>query len=195
MKSIVRRDTGEDWKEYLTRLMKEEGLIEEDDDPPSDQELRKFDKSRTNKKVSNEEWTSPPIRQPYFPDEGRHHAPRVESGARDQSENLGDSGGGDLPRHLSRQMTLEDSLHQGHIFQQASRKPEEDPDARGRQGLSRRRTARQVPRVHTLCTYIPEPERRHKWVWTDKPPEQCAAVTANRRRTQSNRGRKSGAAA
>src|SRR5204862_4369015 len=59
MKSIVRRDTGEDWKEYLTRLMKEEGLIEEDDDPPSDEELRKFDKSRTNKKVSNEEWTSP----------------------------------------------------------------------------------------------------------------------------------------
>ena len=39
-------------------------------------------------------------------------------------------------------------------------------------------------------TYIPEPERRHKWVWTDKPPEQRAAVTANRRRTQSNRGRK-----
>src|SRR3954467_14625549 len=59
MKSIVRRDTGEDWKEYLTRLMKEEGLIEEDDGPPSDEELRKFDKSRTNKKVSNEEWTSP----------------------------------------------------------------------------------------------------------------------------------------
>jgi hypothetical protein len=25
MKSIVRKDTGEDWKEYLTRLMKEEG--------------------------------------------------------------------------------------------------------------------------------------------------------------------------
>src|ERR1700730_14838420 len=28
MKSIVRRDTGEDWKEYVTRLMKEEGVIE-----------------------------------------------------------------------------------------------------------------------------------------------------------------------
>src|SRR5438093_3986964 len=30
MKSIVRKDSGEDWKQYLTRLMKEEGLLEED---------------------------------------------------------------------------------------------------------------------------------------------------------------------
>jgi hypothetical protein len=57
MKSIVRRDTGEDWKEYLTRLMKEEGVIEEDD-TPSDEELRRFDKQRKDKKVSNEEWVS-----------------------------------------------------------------------------------------------------------------------------------------
>src|SRR5437762_11944115 len=59
MKSIIRKDTGEDWKEYLTRLMKEEGLLDEEDEPPSDEELRKFDKSRKDKKVSNEEWTSP----------------------------------------------------------------------------------------------------------------------------------------
>jgi len=59
MKSIVRRDTGEDWKEYLTRLMKEEGLLEEGDDPPSDDELRKFDKSRSDKKVPNAEWMNP----------------------------------------------------------------------------------------------------------------------------------------
>ena len=59
MKSIVRRDTGEDWQEYLTRLMREEGLLDEDADPPSDDELRKFDKSRKNKKVSNDDWESP----------------------------------------------------------------------------------------------------------------------------------------
>ena len=29
MKSIVRRDTGEDWKEYVTRLMQEEGVHRE----------------------------------------------------------------------------------------------------------------------------------------------------------------------
>src|SRR5207302_7253867 len=59
MKSIVRKDSGEDWKQYLTRLMKEEGLVEDDDDPPSDEELRKFDKSRKDKTVSNDEWMSP----------------------------------------------------------------------------------------------------------------------------------------
>ena len=57
MKSIVRRDTGEDWNEYLTRLMQEEGAIEEDE-RPSDEELRRFDKQRKNKTVTNEEWVS-----------------------------------------------------------------------------------------------------------------------------------------
>ena len=54
MKSIVRKDTGEDWKEYLRRLAEEEGI-----EDPTDEELRRFDKKRKNKKVSNEEWESP----------------------------------------------------------------------------------------------------------------------------------------
>ena len=46
-------------------------------------------------------------------------------------------------------------------------------------------------REHTpYRTYIPEPERRHQCVWTDKPPEQKQAVVANRRRAQGHRGRK-----
>src|SRR5204863_2299580 len=58
MKSINRRETGEDWNDYLTRLMPEEGLLEGRDDPPSNDELRRFDKSRENKRVSNDEWVS-----------------------------------------------------------------------------------------------------------------------------------------
>ena len=45
MKSIVRKETGEDWKAYLKRLMLEEGVITEEDDP-TDEDLRKFDKQR-----------------------------------------------------------------------------------------------------------------------------------------------------
>src|SRR6202049_1772429 len=45
MKSIVRRDTGEDWQEYVTRLMQEEGAIEPEH-KPSAEELRRFDKGR-----------------------------------------------------------------------------------------------------------------------------------------------------
>src|SRR5882724_8173045 len=33
MKSIVRRDTGEDWKQFVTRLMREEGAIDKDHEP------------------------------------------------------------------------------------------------------------------------------------------------------------------
>src|SRR5262245_49909174 len=53
MKSIIRKDSGEDWKEYLKRLMAEEGI-----DNPTDEEIRRFDKKR-KKKVSNKEWQSP----------------------------------------------------------------------------------------------------------------------------------------
>ena len=58
MKSILRRDTGEDWKQYVVRLMKEEGRIDAKHEP-TDEEIRRFDKGRKNKKVSNDEWASP----------------------------------------------------------------------------------------------------------------------------------------
>ena len=54
MKSIVRKGGGEDWKGYLRGLAKREGIQE-----PSDEELRKMDKGRKDKRVSNKEWESP----------------------------------------------------------------------------------------------------------------------------------------
>lgn len=58
MKSIVRKDTGDDWKQYVKKLMVEAGEITPEDDPPDD-ELRKFDRQRKDKQVSNAEWKSP----------------------------------------------------------------------------------------------------------------------------------------
>jgi transposase len=57
MKSIVRRDSGEDWKEYVTRLMREEGVLEKGHHP-TDEEIRRYDKGRKHKKVSNDQWVS-----------------------------------------------------------------------------------------------------------------------------------------
>jgi transposase len=54
MKSIVRRATGEDWKTYLRGLAAEAGI-----ENPTDEELRRFDKTRKDKKVSNDEGESP----------------------------------------------------------------------------------------------------------------------------------------
>ena len=57
MRSIVRRDTDEDWKAYIRRLMQEEGVIDEDDEP-TDEDLRRYDRQRKEKKVSNKQWKS-----------------------------------------------------------------------------------------------------------------------------------------
>src|SRR5580692_76568 len=57
MKSIVRRDSGEDWKEYVIRLMREEGVIGADEKPSTDEVLR-YDRKRKDKTVSNAEWKS-----------------------------------------------------------------------------------------------------------------------------------------
>jgi transposase len=53
MKTIVRKDNGADWQEYLRQLAKAEGL-----ENPSDEELRRLDRKRKGKKVSNQEWKS-----------------------------------------------------------------------------------------------------------------------------------------
>jgi transposase len=57
MKSIIRRDTGQDWNEYLTELMRKAGELEEGEEPTAE-ELRRFDKQRKNKRVPNDEWES-----------------------------------------------------------------------------------------------------------------------------------------
>lgn len=54
MKGIVRRDTGANWKQYVRGLAEEAGI-----ENPSDDELRRFDRNRRGKKVSNQDWQSP----------------------------------------------------------------------------------------------------------------------------------------
>jgi len=51
MKSIVRKDSGEDWKQYLRGLAQAEGIIH-----PTEEDLRRLDRARKDKKVSNEQW-------------------------------------------------------------------------------------------------------------------------------------------
>jgi len=79
MKSIVRRDTGENWKAYVTRLMHEEGVIAKGEEP-TDEEARRFDRNRKDKKVSNESQPHRSGRHDHE-DEGRHHAPGLSGRA------------------------------------------------------------------------------------------------------------------
>ena len=53
MRSIVRRDTGEEYETWLTRLAEASGIA-----TPTRAELARFDRKRT-KKGSNDDWTHP----------------------------------------------------------------------------------------------------------------------------------------
>jgi transposase len=53
MKSIVRRDTGESYNEFLTGLAKESGI-----ETPTREDLARLDRKR-EKRTSNKEWMSP----------------------------------------------------------------------------------------------------------------------------------------
>lgn len=64
MKTIVRKGTREDWRAFVARLAKEQGVEVKDDE-----DLRRFDKTRKGKKASNEEWESSSD-----PDKGHHEA-------------------------------------------------------------------------------------------------------------------------
>ena len=191
MKSIVRRDTGEDWKQYVTRLMKEDGLLEDGDDPPGDDDLRKFDKSRQDKKVSNTEWTSPSdpdARIAKMKDGTTHLAYKAEHVLDLETEAI-------LAAEIYQAdqadtQTLEDSLQQAQLNQHEAGSTQPIQDAVADKGYHANETLAAIHEHTTYRTYIPEPERKHNRVWTDKPPEQKAAVYANRRRTRGERGRK-----
>ena len=191
MKSIVRKDTGEDWKEYLTRLMKEEGLIEEGAERPSDEELRKFDKSRTDKKVSNDEWTSPTdpdARIAKMKDGTTHLAYKGEHVVDLETEAILAAEVYHADQHDT--ATLEDSLHQAQTNLVEAGSDEQIQEAAADKGYHSNGTLTELREHTTYRTYIPEPQLKHARVWTDKPPEQKAAVYANRRRTRGARGKK-----
>jgi transposase len=191
MKSIVRRDTGEDWKAYLTRLMKEEGLIDEDSDPPNDEELRKFDKSRKDKKVSNDEWmspTDPDARIAKMKNGTTHLAYKAEHVLDLETEAM--LAAEVYHADYADTVTLEDSLHHAQIKQRAAGSEQQIQDAVADKGYHAIEPLTNL-REHTpYRSYIPEPERPHRYVWANKPPQQREAVLANRRRTRGHRGRK-----
>ena len=189
MKSIVRRDTGEDWNEYLKRLMQEEGLIEKDDNP-SDEELRRYDKQRKNKKVSNAEWvseTDPESRITKMKDSRTHLAYKAEHVIDLETEvvlaaEIYTAETGDTD-------TLVDSVMEAQTHLSEAGLETEIEEAVADKGYHAAHTLELAEAMH-LRTYIPEPQRKHDRRWTDKPEEYERVVNNNRRRTKTKRGRR-----
>ena len=189
MKSIVRRDTGEDWREYVTRLMREEGVIGSEEQP-TDEERRRFDKGRKNKKVSNEEWvseTDPESRIALMKDGRTHLAYKAEHVVDLESDLL--LAAEILPADHGDTQTLVDSVLQAQVNLRESGSAAEIEEVAGDKGYH---AAETLELAESLClrTYIPEPKRKHASRWTDKPAGFQAAVYANRRRVRRKKGRK-----
>jgi len=53
MKAIVRRDTGENYPKFITRLAEESGM-----ENPTEEDARRLDRRRKGKKASNKDWKS-----------------------------------------------------------------------------------------------------------------------------------------
>ena len=185
MKSIIRRDTGEDWKEYLRCLMAEEGI-----ENPTDEELRRFDKKRKGKKVSNKEWvssTDPQARIMKMKDGRTHmaykseHAIDLESGLllaatihhgdRADSESL-------IESLVTAQANLIGSGCEAEIRTVAADK-----------GYHKTETLAWC-RNFGIRTYIPERESKTKRQWADKPAQWQEAYYGNRRRVRGRRGKR-----
>lgn len=189
MKSIVRRDTGEDWNAYLKRLMQEEGLIS-DDDEPTGEELRRYDKGRKKKKVSNDEWvssTDPDSRITKMKDGRTHLAYKAEHVVDLETEAV--LAAEIYPADTGDTDTLVDSVMQAQLHLNEAGVDAPIEEAVADKGYHAAHTL-ELARALDLRTYIPEPARQGKLRWTDKPPEYQEAVYGNRRRIKTEKSRR-----
>jgi transposase len=193
MKSIIRKDTGEDWRAYVVRLMREEEVIGKDEDP-TDEDVRRFDKGRKSKRVSNDDWqssTDPESRITQLKDGRTHLAYKAEHVVDLETDVV-------LAAEIHRANradvdTLVDSVMQAQVNVNAAagrvgRAAVAIKEVAADKGYHAAKTL-ELADALSLRTYIPEPKRKHKSRWTDKPEEFRVAVVNNRRRTRRAKSR------
>jgi len=192
MKSIVRRDTEEDWREYVTNLMQTEGIIDDDEEPPIDQ-IRKFDRKRPNKKISNEQWKSPTdedSRIAKMKDGTTHLAYKAEHAVDLKTELIvaAEIYHADCPDVR----TLEDTAQMAQTNLWESGSDVDIQDVVADKGYHSAAGLADLAEHTPYRTYVAEqtPPVGQKRVWTDRPPAHRDATYANRRRIRGERGRR-----
>jgi hypothetical protein len=189
MKSIVRRDTGEDWQEYVQRLMREAGQLEEGQEA-SAEEIARFDRKRKDKKVSNAEWqseTDPDSRITKMKDGRTHLAYKAEHAVDLDTElilaaEVYHADAADVDTIGPTISQAQDNLLQAESDAQIE-------EAVADKGYSANETVADLEFTEGLRTYIVEPKQTHRRNWKNKPDEERQAVTGNRRRVRGQRGR------
>ena len=195
LRSIVRREDGQSYEEFLKGLAQESGIT-----TPTREDLARVDRKR-KKKGSNEEWVNPhdaDARITKMKDGSTHlahkaeHAVDMDTGAvvavTLQGADLGDT------------TTMKETLAEagttvvGLIEREADSRPPGKPQVNlgGVEEVVADKGYHSGPTVVVLAqaavrTYIPEPNRgRRKW---DGKAEEQQAVYANRRRVQGHHGK------
>jgi len=189
MKSIVRKDTGEDWKEYVTRLMREEGVIEPEREP-TDEEIRRYDQKRKDKKVSNAEWessTDADARITKMKDGRTHLAYKAEHVVDLRSDLV--LAAEIRPADHGDTATLADSLVAAQINLREAGSDATIEEVAADKGYHATDTIEMCDFLE-VRSYIPEPRRRHPSRWADKPDEHRRAVVNNRRRVKRDKSKK-----
>jgi transposase len=183
MRSIVRKDTGEKWKEYLQSLAKAEGI-----ENPTEEDLRRLDRARKDKKVSNEKWkssTDGDSRIAKMKDGRTHlaykaeHAVDLVSGAILATTVTA----ADISDPQSAPVTM--SLAEANLVLAGSETAIEEL-AMDKGYHENQMLAKMAAKA--VRTYVPERKQKSR-VWTNKPEEYERAFRANRRRVRSNKGR------
>lgn len=191
LRSIVRKDTGEGYQEFLERLAAESGI-----ETPTRQDLAKLDRKRP-RKGSNDDWENP-----HDPDakitkmkNGRTHLAHKAEHAVDmktgaivavtlQPANRGDT------------VSIEETLTQADDNLVEVMKDEQACEQLSKQVLREvvadkgyhSNEVLKAQRRREIRTYISEPDRGRRH-WRDKP-EARDAVYANRRRIRGERGKR-----
>lgn len=187
LRSIVRRDTGESYNEFLTKLAKQSGI-----ETPTRADLAKLDRKRKNK-GSNQDWE-----HPHDPDariakmkDGRthlahkaEHAVDLETGAI-VAVTLQEADQGDT---VTIQITLPEAIEQleavAAVTDDKVKTGEELVDDKG---YHSKQTLLDVQSLG-LRTYVSEPDRGPQY-WIGQHAERDA-VYANRRRIRGKRGKR-----
>ncbi len=186
MRSIVRRDTGESYQEFLTRLATESGIR-----TPTREALARLDRRR-KKRTSNKDW-----KNPFDPDakitkmkDGRthlahkaEHAVDLDTGAL-VAVTLQGADVGDTTSLVETAIVAAEQVEAAHA---ASATPAELAEIVADKGYHSNQTMVDLDAI-AVRSYIAEPDRgRRHWSTT---PDAQAPVYGNRRRVRGARGKR-----
>ena len=184
MKSIVRKDTGKGWSDYVRELAKDEGI-----EDPTEEDLRRFDRKRRGKKVSNKDWESPSdpdSRITKLKDGRTHLAYKAQHALDTESEILVAA----TIHHADTadSEALKDAVVEAEAVLVSAEHDNSYEEIVADKGYHKTETLAWLDE-RGVRTYIPQPRSGRKRKWTDKPASWQKAYRANRRRVAGPRSR------